>query len=54
MGQVLPAQTLPDSQNTFLSVQDYDRQKNCTADLDKRPTSIEYLTQVEQNQIQWS
>ena len=44
VGQVSPAQTFPDSHNAFLSVQDYDKQKNCTADLDKRPTSIEYLT----------
>lgn len=26
------------------SVQDYDKLKNCTTDLGKRPTSIEYLT----------
>ena len=44
VGQVSPAQTFPDTHNAFLSVQDYDKQKNCTADLDKRPTSIEYLT----------
>ena len=44
VGQVLPAQTLLDKHNAFLSVQDYDKQKNCTTDLDKRPTSIEYLT----------
>src|SRR5215212_6999357 len=25
-------------------VADYDKQKNCTTDLSKRPTSIEYLT----------
>jgi FtsP/CotA-like multicopper oxidase with cupredoxin domain len=28
----------------FISVQDYDKLKNCTTDLSKRPTSIEYLT----------
>ena len=39
-----PALTLPASKDAFLSVVDYDKQKNCTADLDKRPTSIEYLT----------
>ena len=44
VGQVLPAQSLLDTDNDFLSVQDYDKQKNCTTDLDKRPTSIEYLT----------
>jgi FtsP/CotA-like multicopper oxidase with cupredoxin domain len=45
VGQVLqPALTLPASKDAFLSVVDYDKQKNCTADLDKRPTSIEYLT----------
>jgi hypothetical protein len=27
-----------------ISVEDYDKMKNCTTDLDKRPTSIEYLT----------
>jgi FtsP/CotA-like multicopper oxidase with cupredoxin domain len=27
-----------------ISVQDYDKMKNCTTELDKRPTSIEYLT----------
>ena len=44
VGQVLPAQSLLDTNNDFLSVQDYDKLKNCTTDLDKRPTSIEYLT----------
>jgi manganese oxidase len=44
VGQVLTAQSLLDTDNDFLSVQDYDKQKNCTTDLDKRPTSIEYLT----------
>jgi FtsP/CotA-like multicopper oxidase with cupredoxin domain len=44
VGQVLPAQSLLDTDNDFLSIQDYDKQKNCTTDLDKRPTSIEYLT----------
>jgi manganese oxidase len=47
VGQVLqPALTLPHSSNSggFLSVADYDEQKNCTTDLSKRPTSIEYLT----------
>ena len=44
VGQVFPALAHPDNQNSFLSVVDYDKQKNCTADLDKRPTSIEYLT----------
>ena len=43
VGQVLPAKSLLDIDNDFLSVQDYDKQKNCTTDLDKRPTSIEYL-----------
>ncbi len=27
-----------------ISVKDYDKMKNCTTELDKRPTSIEYLT----------
>ena len=40
----LPALTLPASKDAFLSVKDYDKQKNCTTELDKRPTSIEYLT----------
>jgi manganese oxidase len=44
VGQVLPAQTSLDKHNAFLSVQDYDKQKNCTTDPSKRPTSIEYLT----------
>jgi manganese oxidase len=47
VGQVLqPALTLPHSSNSggFLSAADYDKQKNCTTDLSKRPTSIEYLT----------
>ena len=44
VGQVLPAQSLLGTNNDFLSVQDYDKQKNCTTDLDKIPTSIEYLT----------
>ena len=39
-----PALTLPSSKNAYLSVVDYDKQKNCTTDLTKRPTSIEYLT----------
>jgi len=30
--------------NKSLSVEDYDKLKNCTTDTDKRPTSIEYLT----------
>jgi FtsP/CotA-like multicopper oxidase with cupredoxin domain len=38
------ALAFPDSNNAFTSVEDYDTQKNCTTDLDKRPTSIEYLT----------
>jgi FtsP/CotA-like multicopper oxidase with cupredoxin domain len=38
------ALAFPDSSSAFTSVEDYDMQKNCTADLDKRPTSIEYLT----------
>jgi manganese oxidase len=38
------ALAFPDSNNAFTSVEDYDIQKNCTTDLDKRPTSIEYLT----------
>jgi FtsP/CotA-like multicopper oxidase with cupredoxin domain len=38
------ALAFPDSNNAFISVEDYDMQKNCTTDLDKRPTSIEYLT----------
>jgi FtsP/CotA-like multicopper oxidase with cupredoxin domain len=38
------ARAFPDSNNAFTSVEDYDMQKNCTTDLDKRPTSIEYLT----------
>jgi hypothetical protein len=41
VGQVLPAQTSLDSHDAFLSVRDYDKQKNCTTDLDKRPKSIE-------------
>lgn len=45
VGQVLPVQSLLGTNNDFLSVQDYDKQKNCTTDLDKRSTSIEYLTQ---------
>lgn len=44
VGQVLPVQSLLGTNNDFLSVRDYDKQKNCTTDLDKRPTSIEYLT----------
>jgi manganese oxidase len=44
VGQVLPAQSLLGTNNAFLSVQGYDKQKNCTTDLSKRPTSIEYLT----------
>jgi manganese oxidase len=39
-----PALTLPPSKDAFLSVADYDKLKNCTTDLTKRPTSIEYLT----------
>lgn len=38
------ALAFPDSNNAFTSVEDYDMQKKCTTDLDKRPTSIEYLT----------
>jgi manganese oxidase len=44
VGQVLPAKSLLDIDNDFFSVQDYDKQKNCTTDPNKRPTSIEYLT----------
>jgi manganese oxidase len=44
VGQVLPAQTSLDKRNAFLSVQDYDKQKNCTTDPSKKPTSREYLT----------
>jgi manganese oxidase len=44
VGQVLSVQSLLDTNNDFLSVQDYDKQKNCTTDVDKRPNSIEYLT----------
>jgi manganese oxidase len=46
-GQVLvqPALALSNSSHAaFTSVKDYDIQKNCNADLSKRPTSIEYLT----------
>jgi FtsP/CotA-like multicopper oxidase with cupredoxin domain len=46
-GQILvqPALAfLNSSYAAFTSVKDYDIQKNCTADLSKRPTSIEYLT----------
>jgi manganese oxidase len=32
------------TRGSFISVQDYDKLKNCTIDLSKRPTSIEYLT----------
>jgi manganese oxidase len=39
-----PALTLSPSKDAFLSVADYDKQKNCTTDLTKRPTPIEYLT----------
>jgi manganese oxidase len=39
-----PALTLSPGKDAFLSVADYDKQKNCTADLTKRPTSIDYLT----------
>src|ERR687895_731232 len=39
-----PALTLSPNKDAFLSVADYDKQKNCTTDLTKRPTSIEYLT----------
>ncbi len=38
------ALAFPNSNSAFTSVEDYDMQKNCTTDLDKRPTSIEYLT----------
>jgi FtsP/CotA-like multicopper oxidase with cupredoxin domain len=38
------ALAFPNSNSAFTSVEDYDMQKNCTADLDKKPTSIEYLT----------
>ncbi|MDQ4017688.1 MAG: hypothetical protein M3129_04015, partial [Thermoproteota archaeon] len=38
------ALAFPNSNSAFTSVEDYDIQKNCTTDLDKRPTSIEYLT----------
>jgi FtsP/CotA-like multicopper oxidase with cupredoxin domain len=41
---IQPALAFPDDNSAFTSVKDYDIQKNCTADLDKRPTSIEYLT----------
>jgi FtsP/CotA-like multicopper oxidase with cupredoxin domain len=45
VGQVFqPALTLPASNDAFFSVTDYDMQKNCATDLDKRPTSVEYLT----------
>ena len=37
------ALAFPDSNNAFTSVENYDMQKNCTTDLDKRPTSREYL-----------
>ena len=39
-----PALTLSPNKDAFLSVADYDKQKNCTTDLTKRPTSIDYLT----------
>src|ERR687895_462093 len=39
-----PALTLSPSKDAYLSVADYDKLKNCTTDLTKRPTSIEYLT----------
>jgi manganese oxidase len=39
-----PALTLSASKDAFLSVADYDKQKNCTNDLTKKPTSIQYLT----------
>jgi manganese oxidase len=41
---VQPALAFSDDNSGFTSVKDYDMQKNCTTDLDKRPTSIEYLT----------
>jgi FtsP/CotA-like multicopper oxidase with cupredoxin domain len=45
VGQVIqPALTLPNMNGGYVSVKDYDIQKNCTTDLDKRPSSIEYLT----------
>jgi manganese oxidase len=46
-GQVLvhPALAFSNSNHAaFTSVKEYDIQKNCTPDLTKRPTSIEYLT----------
>ena len=39
-----PALTLSASKDAFLSVADYDKQKNCTNDLTKKHTSIQYLT----------
>jgi FtsP/CotA-like multicopper oxidase with cupredoxin domain len=47
VGQVLIQPALAFSNNShaaYTSVKDYDIQKNCAADLSKRPTSIEYLT----------
>ena len=45
VGQIYqPALTLSASKDAFLSVADYDKQKNCTNDLTKKPTSIQYLT----------
>jgi manganese oxidase len=41
---VQPALAFSNDNSAFTSVKDYDMQKNCTTDLDKRPTSIEYLT----------
>jgi FtsP/CotA-like multicopper oxidase with cupredoxin domain len=38
------ALAFPNSNSAFTSVEDYDMQKNCTTVLDKKPTSIEYLT----------
>ena len=39
-----PALTLSPNKDAFLSVADYDKQKNCTNDLTKKPTTIQYLT----------
>src|SRR5919108_1593289 len=36
--------TTINNSNNLVAVNNYDRQKNCTTDLSKRPNSIEYLT----------
>jgi hypothetical protein len=42
---VQPALAFSNSSHAaFTSVKDYDIQKNCTTDLTKKPTSLEYLT----------